>query len=165
MTEFVEKLIHALREELQQYGEMLARLDDQQELVMRRAATAVLESVPQVQSQSARLTEAREVRFATMKALCAMLRLPAETTFKDLLPNVPSDYRPLLEALVQENNELLQRIHQRVRQNHILLSRTVESMQHVINSLGIHRPTAVYDDNGAVFNSPSARPAIYEAVC
>jgi flagellar biosynthesis/type III secretory pathway chaperone len=165
MTEFVEKLIHALREELQQYGEMLARLDDQQELVMRRAATAVLESVPQVQSQSARLTEAREVRFASMKALCAMLRLPAETSFKDLLPNVPSDYRPLLEALIQENNELLQRIHQRVRQNHILLSRTVESMQHVINSLGIHRPTAVYDDNGAVFNSPATRPAIYEAVC
>src|SRR5688572_6667329 len=108
MTQFVEKLVGALREELQQYGEMLARLDDQQELVMRRAAAAVLESVPQVQSQSARLTEAREIRFAAMKALCTMLRLPAETTFKDLLPNVPSDYRPLLEALIQENNELLQ---------------------------------------------------------
>jgi hypothetical protein len=165
MTQFVEKLVGALREELQQYGEMLARLDDQQELVMRRAANAVLESVPQVQSQSARLTEAREIRFASMKALCTMLRLPQETTFKDLLPNVPSDYRPLLEALVQENNELLQRIHQRARQNHILLSRTVESMQHVINSLGIHRPTAVYDDHGTVFNPPAARPALYEAVC
>jgi hypothetical protein len=161
----LEKLVGALREELQHYGEMLARLDDQQELVMRRAAAAVLESVPQVQSQSARLTEAREIRFAAMKALCTMLRLPAETTFKDLLPNVPPDYRPLLEALIQENNELLQRIHQRARQNHILLSRTVESMQHVINSLGIHRPTAVYDDNGAVFNPPAARPAFYEAVC
>jgi flagellar biosynthesis/type III secretory pathway chaperone len=165
MIDFVEKLISALREELQQYGEMLARLDDQQELVMRRVAGAVLESVPHVQSQSAILTQAREVRFASMKALCNMLRLPAGTTFKDLLPNVPADYRPLLEALVDENNELLHRIHQRARQNHILLSRTVESMQHVINSLGIHRPTAVYDDNGAVFNSSPARPAIYEAVC
>lgn len=165
MSQFVEKLVGALREELQQYGEMLARLDDQQELVMRRAAVAVLESVPQVQSQSARLTEAREVRFAAMKALCTMLRLPQETTFKDLLPSVPSDYRPLLEALVQENNELLQRIHQRARQNHILLSRTVESMQHVINSLGIHRPTAVYDDHGTVFSPAPARPALYEAVC
>lgn len=165
MTEFVEKLVGALREELQQYGEMLARLDDQQELVMRRAAIAVLESVPHVQSQSARLTEAREIRFAAMNALCAMLNLPIETTFKDLLPKVPSDYRPLLEALVQENNELLQRIQQRARQNHILLSRTVESMQHVINSLGIHRPTAVYDDSGTVFSPSPARPGIYEAVC
>lgn len=165
MIEFVEKLVSALREELQQYGEMLVRLDDQQELVMRRAPNALLETVPQVQSQSAILTQAREVRFASMKALCTMLRLPAETSFKDLLPNLPADYRPLLEALVQENNELLQRIHQRARQNHILLSRTVESMQHVINSLGIHRPTSVYDDNGTVFNAAPPRPALYEAVC
>lgn len=165
MTEFVEKLISALREELQQYGEMLARLDDQQELVMRRAAAAVLESVPHVQSQSAILTQVREVRFGAMKAVCNALRLPAETTFKELLPKLPAEYRPLLEALVQENNELLQRIHQRARQNHVLLSRTVESMQQVINSLGIHRPTTVYNDNGAVFSPAPARAAMYEAVC
>lgn len=165
MTEFLEKLIGALREELQQYGEMLARLDDQQNLVMRRSSAALLESVPQVQAQSAILTQSRDVRFAAMKALCTVLRLAPETSFKDLLPNLPADYRPLLSALVEENNELLQRIHQRARQNHILLSRTVESMQHVINSLGIHRSTAVYDDSGTVFSPPPARPAIYEAVC
>ena len=165
MTDIVETLVSALREELQQYGEMLARLDDQQELVMRRAAVAVLESVPLVQSQSAILTQAREVRFASMKALCNLLNLPPETTFKELLPYIPANYCPLLEALIDENNELLQRIHQRARQNHVLLSRTVESMQNVINSLGIHRPTAVYNDNGNVFNPPPARPAIYEAVC
>jgi flagellar biosynthesis/type III secretory pathway chaperone len=157
MIEFIDKLISALREELQHYGEMLARLDDQQDLVMRRSPVALLESIPAVQSQSATLTQAREIRFGAMKALCAMLRLPLETAFKDVLPHVPADYRPLLEALVQENNELLQRIHQRARQNHILLSRTVESMQHVINSLGIHRPTATYDDSGTVF-SPAPPP-------
>ena len=165
MTEFLEKLINALREELQQYGEMLARLDDQQELVMRRAAAAVLASVPQVQSQSAVLTQAREARFAATKAVCATLRLPGETSFKELLPRIPADYRPLLEALIHENNELLHRIHQRARQNHVLLSRTVESMQQVINSLGIHRPTAVYDDSGTVFSPAPSRPAMYEAVC
>jgi flagellar biosynthesis/type III secretory pathway chaperone len=165
MIEFIEKLVSALREELQHYGEMLARLDDQQDLVMRRAPVALLETIPAVQTHSATLTHAREVRFGAMKALCAMLRLPIETTFKDLLLHLPADYRPLLEALVQENNELLQRIHQRARQNHILLSRTVESMQHVINSLGIHRPTATYDDSGAVFSPAPARPALYEAVC
>ena len=41
MIRFVEELISALREELQQYGEMLARLDDQQQMVFRRAAEAV----------------------------------------------------------------------------------------------------------------------------
>jgi len=96
--------------------------------------------------------------------LCTQLNLPDSATFKELVPQLPSDYRPLVEALVQENNELLQRIHQRARQNHILLTRTVESMQHVINSLGIHRPTPVYNDAGNVFVPNSTRPAIYEAV-
>lgn len=165
MIEFLEKLIAALREELQQYGEMLARLDDQQSLVMQRAAEAVLHSVPLVQAQSAVLNNVRESRFSAMKALCGRLRLPENSTFKDLLPLVPSEYRPLVEALVQENNELLQRIHSRARQNHILLSRTVESMQHVINSLGIHRSPSVYGDDGSVFTPAPARPAMYEAVC
>ncbi len=164
MTESIEKLISALREELQQYGEMLARLDEQQQLVMRRAAEAALQTVPLIQSQSALLTQVRETRFSATRDLCAELSLPESATFKELVPQLPNDYRPLLEALVQENNELLQRIHQRARQNHILLTRTVESMQHVINSLGIHRPTPVYNDAGTVFLSAS-RPAIYEAVC
>jgi hypothetical protein len=165
MIDYIERLIAALREELQQYGEMLARLDDQQELVMRRAGDAVLSTVPMIQSQSAVLTMVRENRFAAMKSLCARVGLSVSATFKELSPFLPSDYRPLMEALVQENNELLQRIHQRARQNHLLLSRTVESMQHVINSLGIHRPATVYTDEGNVFSPSPVRPALYEAVC
>ena len=165
MIEFIQKLIAALREELQQYGEMLARLDEQQQLVMRRAAEAAMNSVPLIQSQSAVLTQVRETRFCAMKELCAQMKLPETATFRELVPQLPNDYQPLVEALVQENNELLQRIHQRARQNHILLTRTIESMQHVINSLGIHRPTPVYNDAGNVFVPTNARPAIYEAVC
>lgn len=165
MIEFVEKLIGALREELQQYGEMLARLDDQQQHVFRRAAEAAMQSVPLIQSQSSVLNQARESRFTAMKLLCGNLRLPENASFKEVVPQLPTNYRPLVEALVNENNELLQRIHQRARQNHILLTRTVESMQHVINSLGIHRATPVYNDDGNVFTPPPSRPAMYEAVC
>jgi flagellar biosynthesis/type III secretory pathway chaperone len=162
MIEFLERLIATLREELQQYGEMLARLDDQQQLVMRRAAEAVMHTVPMIQSQSSVLNNVREARFSAMKRLCDFLRLPDSTTFKELVPVLPADYRPLVQALVQENNELLQRIHQRARQNHILLSRTVESMQHVINSLGIHRPTTVYNEDGNLFSPAPARAAVLE---
>lgn len=165
MIEQVEKLIGALREELQQYGEMLARLDEQQQFVVRRAAEAALQSAPLIQAQSALLAQTREQRFAAMRELAGGLGLAESATFQELIPLAPADYRPLLEALVHENNELLQRIHQRARQNHILLSRTVESMQHVINSLGIHRPTPVYNEGGTVFVPPASRPAIYEAVC
>ena len=40
-----------------------------------------------------------------------------------------------MEALVRENNELLVRVQQRARQNHLLLSHCVELMQQLINSI------------------------------
>jgi hypothetical protein len=165
MIEALQKLIAALRDELQHYGEMLARLDDQQELVMRRAAEAVAQTIPLVQHQSAILAQAREVRFGATRLLCSTLGISEHSSFKELLPHLPPDYRPLIEALIDENNELLQRIHHRARQNHVLLTRTVESMQRVINSLGIHRTTPVYDESGAMFAPAPASAAIYEAVC
>ena len=165
MIEKLEQLIFALREELQHYGEMLARLDDQQELVMSRSAEGVLQTVPLIQSQSAVLTQAREARMAVKRELCGQLLLGEETAFVDLIPRLPTDYRPLMQALVQENNELLARVQQRARQNHILLTRTVESMQRVINSLSAHRNGPVYGDNGNVTANGAAAPVLYEAVC
>jgi hypothetical protein len=165
MIEALQKLIAALRDELQHYGEMLARLDDQQQLVMRRAPDALVQTIPQVQQQSTILAQAREVRFAAMKYLSAQLGLADNSSFKDLIPQLPPNYRPLIDALVEENNELLMRIHHRARQNHLLLTRTVESMQRVINSLGIHRNTPVYDESGSMFSPAPASPSIYEAVC
>ena len=78
MMEILERLIRALREELQQYGEMLARLDDQQNLVMRRSADGVLHTVPLVQDQSAVLMRARECRQAVKQELCMVLGLDFE---------------------------------------------------------------------------------------
>ncbi len=64
-----------------------------------------------------------------------------------LIPLLPADYRPLVQALVDENNELLVRVRQRARQNHLLLSRSVELMQGLLNTLlpvarnaGLQRP-------------------------
>ena len=165
MMEKLERLILALREELQQYGEMLARLDDQQELVMRRSAEGVLQTVPLIQEQSAILARVREERQSVKRTLCQALRLDEETAFVELIPSLPTDYRPLLEALVQENNELLLRVQQRARQNHILLTRTVESMQRVINSLCSHRNSPVYTESGSVTASSRVAPVLYEAVC
>lgn len=165
MTDKLEQLIFALREELQQYGEMLARLDDQQELVMRRRAEGVLQTVPLIQAQSAVLAEARNARMRVVKPLCRELLLPEDAPFSDLIPKLPPDYRPLIQALVQENNELLVRVQQRARQNHILLSRTVESMQRVIHTLTANRHGPVYTGNGGVTTNNAAAPVLYEAVC
>jgi flagellar biosynthesis/type III secretory pathway chaperone len=77
---------------------------------------------------------------------------------------LPADYRPLVQALVQENNELLVRVQQRVRQNHLLLSHAVELMQHLINSIFPGAGPKTYDDAGRVPGTGLPQHSLYEAV-
>ena len=69
MIERLERLIEALRDELQQYGEMLARLDRQQELVMRRAADELLQATADIEAQSRVIQESRRERGARQREL------------------------------------------------------------------------------------------------
>ena len=59
MTEHIQHLIEALREELQQYGEMLALLDRQHQYIMIRAAEDVFQSISPIQAQGAAIQSAR----------------------------------------------------------------------------------------------------------
>jgi hypothetical protein len=149
MSDSLHCLIHSLREELQQYGEMLALLDHQQELVTSRAADALLESTGAVEAQTAVIHRAREARLERQAALAHECGLPGEATIADLLPCLPADYRPLLAALVQENNELLMRVQMRSRQNHVLLTRSLELMTRLIGSL-LPSGSTVYSGRGVV---------------
>lgn len=152
----LKRLINLLREELKHYGEMLARLDHQQDLVIHRASDDLLASVSSVQAQAAAIQQARALREQTQLELADEMGSP-EPTFANLIPRLPADYRPLVSALVDENNELLIRVQQRARQNHLLLTRSVESMQRLINTLLPAPPTVVY--NGGGHRSTSALPA------
>jgi hypothetical protein len=60
-TDSLEPLITALREELQQYGEMLALLDRQQEQVKARAAAEIFQSISLIQAQATAIQSAREI--------------------------------------------------------------------------------------------------------
>ena len=76
------------------------------------------------------------------------------------MPQLPAAYRPLVTALVQENNHLLARVRSRARQNHLLLSRAVEMMSRFINSVCAVGP-ATYTQVGGVAEAAPAC-AIYD---
>ena len=135
MTVDLTSIIDALRNELQQYGEMLALLDHQQELVRMRGADDILHSIAAINSQSATIQSARERREAMQRELAETLGQPADATFATLLPLVAEHYRPLVGALVQENNELLQRVRHRAGENQAMLRRSLELMQRFITTL------------------------------
>ena len=157
-------LIDALRDELQNYGEMLALLDRQQEYLISRAASEVFQSISLIKAQGGAILQSRVRREECRRALAEDWRQPQEASFTALIPLLPADYQPLLKALVDENNELLVRVRRRARQNHLMLRRSVELMQDLLNSLLPSRHGCVYDGTGSRPVSATAPRRFYEAV-
>jgi flagellar biosynthesis/type III secretory pathway chaperone len=164
MSESIKLLIEALREELQDYGEMLALLDRQQEHLIARAADEVFQSISLIKAQGSAILQARARREECRRQAAADLGQPRETSFARLIPVLPADYQPLLRALVDENNELLLRVRRRARQNHLMLRRSVELMQELLNTLLPSRQGSVYDDSGNRQDGSAAPHHLYEAV-
>ena len=164
MNVLLPNLIDALREELKQYGEMLARLDHQQHVVMRRQTEEVLPSVAAINNQAATIATTRSEREQHQRRIAHQLNLPEAAGFTAIVPLLPADYRPLVQALVQENNELLIRVQQRARQNHLLLSHAVELMQRLINVIFPGTSPTTYDGAGQVPEINLPQHSLYEAV-
>ena len=163
MNEFLQNFIEGLREELKQYGELLALLELQQTQVVRRLADELLETVSAVNAQGDAIQMARREREQRQRDLARSLRLLDDACIADLISAMPEVYRPLVSALVDENNQLLGRVRQRARQNHVLLSRSVELMQQFINSFcAVGVPT--YNDMGTMTPPPALGRPLYEAV-
>ena len=163
MIQSLQLLIDALRDELQHYGEMLALLDRQQEYLIARAASEVFQSISLIKAQGSAIQQARARREECRRAVALECGQPGDASFAGLIPLLPADYQPLLQALVEENNELLQRVRRRARQNHLMLRRSVELMQELLNTMLPSRQGSVYDGSG---NRPACAAAprrFYEA--
>jgi len=65
---------------------------------------------------------------------------------------------------VNENNELLIRVQQRARQNHLLLSHCVELMQQLINSIFPGVSPTTYNGSGHVSAAIIHPQPLYQAV-
>jgi flagellar biosynthesis/type III secretory pathway chaperone len=165
MNVHLNNLIEALREELKQYGEMLALLDQEQELVMQRQTTEIPPCVAAINAQAETLNVVRREREQRRRHLARTLELAEESSFTELTSHLPSDYQPLVHALVQENKELLVRVQQRARQNHLLLSRMVELMHKLISSILPSAGPATYTDGGVVFVPGLPTHPLCDAVC
>jgi flagellar biosynthesis/type III secretory pathway chaperone len=164
MKELLSHLIESLREELKQYGEMLALLDQQQQFIMQRQTVALPESVTNINAQAEVLAGARHEREQRQRNLALSLQLPENANFKALIPKLPADYQPLVDALVDENNALLQRVQHRVQQNHLLLSHCVELMAQLIQSIFPAAKPVTYNGHGQSPGVLVPAQALYEAV-
>jgi flagellar biosynthesis/type III secretory pathway chaperone len=164
MNEFIEQLIGALREELQQYGELLALLEQQQQLVMIRASTALLENLAAINAQTSVVQVARREREQFQRQLSTSLQLPADATFARLLGVVAEPQQGLLETLVDEINRCLRRVQQQSRQNHVLLRCSVEMMQRFMATLFPASFVTTYNQAGKATAVNGGRAGLCEVI-
>jgi flagellar biosynthesis/type III secretory pathway chaperone len=164
MNNLLSNLIEALREELKQYGEMLAVLEQQQNSVVQRQTNDLLQNVASVNAQADVIAAVRREREQHQRHVARQLDLHEDANFGEIIPKLPPDYRPLVQALVQENNELLVRVHQRTRQNHLLLSHAVELMQQLINAIFPGGSPKTYDHTGRLPANHLPQHSLYERV-
>ena len=165
MTETIANLVSALRQELEQYGEMLTLLERQQQQIGARCADEVYQSIGSVKRQGLAIQKARTHREECRAQLAQALHRTRESSFAELISLLPADCQPLLCALVRENNVLLARVRQRARQNHLRLSRSIELMQGLINSLFPSRISRIYDGRGTMKLRRLSPRSFYEATC
>lgn len=150
MKEQMENLIQGLREELIQYGEMLTLLEEQQEMIVNRSADGLIQNLTAIHSQMAEIAKVRDKRDEDCHNLASELEQDGNISFRDLIPFLPREYQSLTQALLDEVNGLLQKANQRMRQNHLLLSRSLDFMQQLIQSLFPTQAGQTYDQSGQI---------------
>ncbi|MBM3834489.1 MAG: flagellar protein FlgN [Verrucomicrobia bacterium] len=160
----LEDLISTLREELTQYGELLALLEQQQDLIVSRSAEGLLENLGAINAQVPVVAAARQHRDQLRKDLAAAMGQATTLSFQHLCKLVPQEYQPLLGALIEEINDLLLRSQQRLRQNHLLLSRSLDLMQQMISSLFPSSGGQTYNQMGAVKSAALPQSSLCEMI-
>lgn len=160
MTATLQKLIEALRNELEQYGEMLALLEQQQEAACL-GTDVVLHTIAAINAQGATINTAREHRKSCQCQLSEKLCQPYDSSFSHLIPLLPPNYQPLLSALVHENNELLVRVRERAQQNQALLRRSLDFMQRFITTLSSEETRHLHASN---ILTVEPNPPLYDAI-
>lgn len=133
-------LADLLRAELAAYGGLLSFFDLQQAALMKRDAQAVAEYSLVIERLSIETARSREARELHVAALARAHRRPVTEPLRRLLDLFPADERPLLDALIDEINRLLQIVRRRARQNHAILVRAVELRRELLAAL---RPDAL----------------------
>ena len=164
MKEQLDKLVGHLREELIQYGELLSLLEQQQEAIVNRSADGLMQNLTSIHAQMAEIAKARTCREQCREEIAESLGLDSESPIKEMYSSLPVEYQSLVQTLVDEVNELLIKANQRLRQNHLLLSRSLEFMQKLIQSLFPTQAGQTYDQSGQIGAAYVPQRTTYETL-
>lgn len=147
MNRPLQQLIDALREELQQCGEILAQLDEP----VRFASSSATRAAWPGQLRADGLLAARDARAFSWQQLAWAAQKPQAVSINELIPSLPQDHQPLVGALVEETEALWRRVYARLHQDFRWLDRAREASRQCLDLIsspdtaaaGLSRPPRV----------------------
>ena len=146
-----EFITECLRNELQEYGALLALFEEQQANLLRRDADQVAALAFSIEEQARSTHLCREQREQCVREFAEAKGCAPDTSLRQLVPYFPPEVRPMLSALIDEINHLIHRIRRDARHNQMLLSRVVEAHEEALRTLMPERFDArTYSARGAV---------------
>ena len=92
MNDSITHLVEALREELKQYGEMLVLLDQQQDQVMHRQTSNLMDTVSEVNAHTEVIRAARLEREQRQRHIGRLLNLDESAGFAVIVISRDADY-------------------------------------------------------------------------
>ena len=146
MNEELNNLITTLREELTQYGEVLALMQEQQELIINRAANELLINLNTVNSQM-EMALARQQRELARQQLVASPGGTEEPLRQ--MTECSAEVQPLVDARTG-NQPDFENVQKWLRQNHILLKRSLDLMQTIMAVPKLSAVAGTYGRSGQV---------------
>ncbi len=158
-----EMVAASLREEVEEYGGLLRLFEEQQECVFNRDPERLLQLIEVIKNATDRAEDVRRRRESCVRSFASAVGRAADSTLRSLLPFIDDQARPLLQALIDEVNRLIHRVRRITRQNHLLLSRTVELQQGLLRQFYPGAFTSTYSARGRLSMAAPGPLAAYRA--
>jgi len=143
----------------------MALLESQQQMVLARNADGMHSIAIEIDHQAVVLESMKTARSQAQNTLMASMGIYTEISFEELFPKLPSEYQPLIQALVEENNRSIERIDRIAKQNHSLLTRSIELINGLIKSVTPESKPDTYNQRGIKMSGSVAAQPTCEHIC
>ena len=171
----LNSVIESLREEILVRGELLLLQQELPDIIEHKQDVAKVKAYgTEGFGLMRKLTELRQASEQAKLTMVTQMGLPQETKFNQMINQLPKEYRPLLEALRDENDDLGGKLDMWLKYNAQLMKRSNLLIENIMQ----HAPPQTSDMSGLygagtqaapgcvvdLYGRPSPKGTLYEGV-
>jgi len=110
MGKRLSQLIQTLRDELQAYGKLLARLERQADAGPHRFASYTSFRKGEIGIRCRAISHAQQLRWEAWRNVARALHLKSMPPLEALIPLLPDDYQAMISGLHRQNRERMEQV-------------------------------------------------------